>query len=206
MNISTAFQLLFTWLPVLLYLGSPSRSTIEADTAHWIAIIKPARQCRPAWSSVAWLIFRRLEFRSLLYYRLRLKANLATLVLIKICEWTLPPLESLIIYTPDIGPGLFIQHGLATIIAASRIGSHCSINQQVTIGYSGPDSCPTIGNNVKITAGAKVIGAVTIGDNVVVGANAVVVKDVPANCTVVGVPAYIIRRDGKSVREELSDQ
>lgn len=60
-----------------------------------------------------------------------------------------------------------------------------------------------IGNNVKVHAGAKVIGGITIGDNVVIGANAVVVKDVPSNCTVVGIPAYIIRKDGLSVKKPL---
>ncbi|MDR2010191.1 MAG: serine O-acetyltransferase [Bacteroidales bacterium] len=62
---------------------------------------------------------------------------------------------------------------------------------------------PTIGNNVKIYAGAKLIGGIKVGDNVKIGANAVVVKDVPDNCTVVGVPAYIVRRDGVSIKENL---
>jgi serine O-acetyltransferase len=60
-----------------------------------------------------------------------------------------------------------------------------------------------IGDNVRIGAGAKVLGGITLGDNVSVGANAVVVKDVPPNCVVVGVPAYIVKRDGKRVRESL---
>ncbi|MBA3942960.1 MAG: hypothetical protein H0X37_00190 [Herpetosiphonaceae bacterium] len=111
-------------------------------------------------------------------------------------------MESLYIPTSTIGPGLFIQHGFSTIIAAKSIGENCWINQQVTIGYS-RDECPTIGNNVVITAGAKVLGNISIGDNTVIGANAVVVKNVPPNCTVVGVPAYIIKRDGKKTKEEL---
>jgi serine acetyltransferase len=62
---------------------------------------------------------------------------------------------------------------------------------------------PVIGSNVAIYAGAKVLGNITIGDNVNIGANAVVVKDVPDNCTVVSVPAYIVKRNGIKVREEL---
>jgi serine O-acetyltransferase len=60
-----------------------------------------------------------------------------------------------------------------------------------------------LGDNVRIMAGAKVIGNITIGNNSTVGANAVVVKDVPPNCTVVGVPAYIVRRDGVRTHEKL---
>ncbi len=73
----------------------------------------------------------------------------------------------------------------------------------MTIGYSDDVSRPTIGDNVIITAGAKVIGGVKIGDNVTVGANAVVLKDVPNNCVVVGVPARIVKKDGVRVDQQL---
>jgi serine O-acetyltransferase len=112
-------------------------------------------------------------------------------------------MPNLLIYTREIGPGLFIQHGFATIISAEKIGRNCWINQQVTIGFSNDTDCPTIGDNVIIYAGAKIIGKVKIGDNSIVGANAVVVRDVPENCTVVGVPAYIVRRNGVKVKEPL---
>jgi serine O-acetyltransferase len=113
------------------------------------------------------------------------------------------PMNTLFINTKDIGPGLFIQHGFSTIIAAKSIGKNCWINQQVTIGYSNTTDCPIIGDNVTINAGAKVIGKVFIRNNSRVGANAVVVKDVPENCTVVGVPAYIVRRNGIKTKEAL---
>jgi len=71
------------------------------------------------------------------------------------------------------------------------------------MGYADVDDRPTVGNNVSVGAGAKIFGSITIGDNVIIGANAVVIKDVPANCTVVGVPARIIRRNGKRVDGEL---
>lgn len=136
------------------------------------------------------------EFRNLFYNRTGFKGA--------ILSFLCPPMNSLFITTKDIGPGLYIQHGFATIISARKIGSNCWINQQVTIGWAkNVERPPTIGNNVIINAGAKVIGDVTIGDNSTVGANAVVVKDVPPNCTVVGVPAYIVRRDGVRTREEL---
>ncbi len=135
------------------------------------------------------------EFRNLFYKRV----GFWKVLLNVIC----PKLSSLYIYADNIGPGLFIQHGFATIIAAKSIGANCWINQQVTIGYSNDTDMPTLGNGVTINAGAKVIGNVTIGDNSTVGANAVVVKNVPANCTVVGVPASIVKRDGVRVNEKL---
>jgi serine O-acetyltransferase len=112
-------------------------------------------------------------------------------------------MPTLYIHTKDIGPGLFIQHGFATIISAEKIGRNCWINQQVTIGYLNDTDTPTLGNNVTIHAEAKILGNVRVGDNSRVGANAVVVKDVPESCTVVGVPAYVVRRNGVKVKEPL---
>ncbi|NVO86098.1 serine O-acetyltransferase [Hymenobacter terrestris] len=108
-------------------------------------------------------------------------------------------METLYLSTPNIGPGLFIQHGFATIIAAKSIGRDCWINQQVTIGFSNDIDCPIIEDNVKIFAGAKIIGKVIIGSNSIIGANTVIVKNIPKNCTVVGSPAYIIKVDGVRV-------
>lgn len=127
------------------------------------------------------------EFRNIFYYRVRAARALKFLA---------PGESTLFINTKIIGPGLYIQHGFATIIAAKSIGANCWINQQVTIGFSDSNSAPVIEDNVTINAGAKVIGGVLVGANSRIGANAVVVKDVPPNCTVVGVPARIVRRDG----------
>lgn len=100
-----------------------------------------------------------------------------------------------------------IVHGFSTIILAKSIGSNCLIAQQVTIGMSfktaDPKDCPTIEDNVAIMAGAILFGEITIGSGSTVGANAVVNKDVPKNCTVVGNPAYIVRRDGLPTKESL---
>lgn len=74
----------------------------------------------------------------------------------------------------------------------------------MTIGYkNGSDGLPVIGNNVFIGAGSKILGPVVIGDNVTIGANAIVIKNVPANCTVAGVPARIVKRNGVRVDEPL---
>ncbi len=135
------------------------------------------------------------EFRNQFYHR----SGWYKFLLRPLCS----PMSNLYICTNDIGKGLFIEHGFSTIIAAKSIGANCWINQQVTIGYSNKSDCPEIGDNVVINAGAKVIGGITIGSNSKIGANAVVVKNVPKNCTVVGVPAYIIRRNGVKCKEEL---
>lgn len=96
--------------------------------------------------------------------------------------------------TAEIGGGLIVQHGYATIIAPRKIGKNCWVNQGVTIGYTNDDDCPTLGDNVTVYSGAKILGNVHIGNNVVVGANAVVVKDIEDNCVVGGVPAKVIKK------------
>jgi serine O-acetyltransferase len=112
-------------------------------------------------------------------------------------------MNTLFIYTQTIGGGLFIQHGFSTIISAKSIGQNCWINQQVTIGFTNSADAPTIADNVYVAAGAKVFGDISIGSNVIIGANAVVFKNVPPNCTVVGVPAYIVKCDGKKIKKAL---
>lgn len=124
------------------------------------------------------------EFRNICYYRMGKMQYLL--------RWLCSPLDSLYIYTKDIGGGLLIQHGFATIINAERIGDNCKIFQQITVGYNG-DKRPVIGDNVEICCGAKVIGDVHIGNNAIIGAQALVVRNVPENAVVGGVPAKVIK-------------
>ena len=97
------------------------------------------------------------------------------------------------INTANIGKELFIQHGFSTIISAKTIGDNCTICQQVTIGYTSDGKSPIIGNNVKICAGAIVVGGVHIGDNSIVGAGAIVVDDVPENSVVCSPKARVVK-------------
>lgn len=120
-----------------------------------------------------------------------------------ITNWLCPKMSTLFIYTKDIGPGLFIQHGFSTIISPKSIGKDCWIDQQVTIRYSNKMESPVLLDNVTINAGAKIIGDIKMGKNSVGGANAIVVKDVPDYCIVVGVPAYIIKKSGQKVKIEF---
>lgn len=102
-----------------------------------------------------------------------------------------------------IGKGLFIDHGMGVVIGETAvIGDNVLLYQGVTLGGTGLEQGkrhPTVGNNVVIGGGAKVLGNITIGDNSYIGANAVVIKDVPANSTVVGVPGRITKQEGKKI-------
>ncbi|MFH0739258.1 MAG: serine O-acetyltransferase [Candidatus Omnitrophota bacterium] len=106
-----------------------------------------------------------------------------------------------------IGERFFIDHGMGVVIGETAIvGDDVLIYQGVTLGGAGLEKGkrhPTIGNNVVIGTGAKVLGNITVGDNSYVGANAVVIKDVPPNATVVGVPARITKQDGKKIDTNL---
>lgn len=107
----------------------------------------------------------------------------------------------------NIGKGLILHHPFSTIILCRGIGENCMIWQNVTIGRSQIENTlnctPLIGNNVKICAGATLVGPITVGDNVTIAAGAVVVKNVPSNCLVGGNPARILKRNGIKTNESL---
>jgi serine O-acetyltransferase len=177
------------YAPLLVGLAlSRARPVVTADTDRWVTIVDPGP--RP---HVLALLARYPEFRTLFYYRLRRGGPAgAAFATVARLLWRGEP--TLHLASSEIGPGLFIQHGFATIVAAARVGANCWINQQVTIGFDRPDARPVIGDDVAVHAGAKVLGAITVGDGARIGANAVVIADVPPGCTAVGVPARILPR------------
>jgi serine O-acetyltransferase len=105
-----------------------------------------------------------------------------------------------------IGEGLFIDHGAGVVIGeTAEVGNDVTIYQGVTLGGTGKEKGkrhPTIGNNVVISTGAKVLGSFKVGDNVRIGAGSVVLKEVPSNCTVVGVPGRIVVKDGVNLNKD----
>lgn len=113
----------------------------------------------------------------------------------------------------QIGDGLFIDHGTGVVIGeTAEIGNNVTIYQGVTLGGTGKQKGkrhPTVGNNVVVSTGAKVLGNITIGDNARIGAGSVVLRDVPPNTTVVGIPGKIVIREGINIAdrdvEELID-
>jgi serine O-acetyltransferase len=107
-----------------------------------------------------------------------------------------------------IGRNLFIDHGMGVVIGETAVvGDNVLLYQGVTLGGTGKESGkrhPTVGNNVVVGGGAKILGNITIGDNSYIGANAVVIKNVPANSTVVGIPGRITKQEGRKMDMDLS--
>ncbi len=109
-----------------------------------------------------------------------------------------------------IGKNLFIDHGSGVVIGeTAEIGDNCTIYQNVTLGGTGKETGkrhPTLGNNVMVGAGARVLGPFKVGDNCKIAANAVVLTEVPPNCTAVGVPARVVKCNGVRVNGSDLDQ
>jgi serine O-acetyltransferase len=180
-----------------LMLLSSSRNIVYADLDRWGLIYRygqPRRMTERLWlfaNLMTWFP----QYRNVFYLRVGLPGKIFSVL----CR----PLQSLDLGQTNIGPGFFVMHGNDTYVAAVKIGKNCWINQQVVVGYGEAfellgvypkleNDTPSIGDNVTIYAGAKVLGRVTIGDNAKIGANSVVLQDVPANSTVMGVPAKVI--------------
>ena len=178
-------------IPLLaLLLFTDQGPIIKLDAERWIDTLCPALR---RMADLLYLLARYPEYRSLFYFRL-LRGSLWSAAVALIARIIFRPCQTLYLTSREIGPGFFIQHGYATAVSAHRIGKNCSINQCAAIGWTERTRSPILGDNVSIKNGAKVLGPITIGDNVIVGANAVVVKNVPPNCIVAGVPARIVRR------------
>lgn len=106
-----------------------------------------------------------------------------------------------------IGKGVFIDHGSGVVIGETAVvGNNCTLYQGVTLGGTGKDTGkrhPTLGDNVMVGAGAKVLGPFEVGSNTKIAANAVVLAPLPENSTAVGIPARIVRKDGKKITKEI---
>ena len=154
--------------------------------------------------SLAWqdpLFFRILVLR---HYQWSKRKGCPNLPLMKIANFRLKAYVE--INTLAIGPGLRIYHGDGIVIASGAVvGRGLTLEHQVTIGnrigHEGDLGCPTIGDDVFIGVGAKVLGDIRIGNNVRIGANAVVLHDIPDNATVVGIPGKVVRIKGMAVEE-----
>ena len=167
---------------LLIYAIHPNRNIIQYEIDRWLNINKKNYNRAVG---LIYLLQTYPEYRNLFYYRIG--------GIRRLFSFLCPPMSTLYLRAEKIGKGLFIQHGFASTIGAKSMGEDCWVNQQITIGYKKYEDAPVIGNNVTVYAGAIILGSITIGDNATVGANAVVVKDVPPNATVVGVPAYEIK-------------
>lgn len=176
---------------------SSNRNMVYADLDKWGHVYRfgPPRNLRERILLFVRLMTWKSEYRNVFYLRAGIPGKLLSIF----CR----PKSSLDLGTTCIGPGLFIMHGDSTFVAANKVGENCWINQHVVIGYGvafelngifpqRETDTPSIGNNVTIYAGAKILGKVKVGDNVTIGANSVVINDVPSNVTVMGVPAKVV--------------
>ena len=191
----TRIMLLLNWLRTLpvyfCFLHSRQRRLIEMDLEVWA----PWNQITDfgTMTQLNWLLSCKLEFRNLLLHRFRNpQSSLRGHLHYYISRMLWKPLDSLYLETQNIGGGLYIQHGFSTIVDAQSIGEYCWINQQVTIGYT-KTGHPTLEDHVTVNCGAKVLGGITMHRNSTAGAGTVVVKDVPENAIVGGVPAKVIK-------------
>ncbi len=178
-----------TFFVYLCVLCSRQKSLIKMDIKRWREVDGIDMNF---FELLNWYLTYKKEFRNLIQHRFKHPAYTPMcLVHYFIARILWKPMESLYIYTKDIGGGLYIQHGFATIISAQKIGENCRIYQQVTIGYKGASS-PVLEDNVSVTCGAKVLGDITMHTGSLAASGSVVVKDVPENAIVAGVPAKII--------------
>ncbi len=191
MTLKRCVRLLFKYIaairfiPIILFffIFNKKKNLIE-ERNRWYDVIFPNRRKN---LSLFVDLLNLSEYRSVLYFRF---GGWSVFI-----RWCAKGQYALYFDSFNIDTGLVIQHGHSTRINAKLIGANCQIWHNVTIGTNKSHSgnLPTIGNNVKICAGAIVIGNISIGDNVTIGAGCVVVKSIPANSVVVGNPARIIR-------------
>ena len=196
--IKLCFYWIFTWPHIICYLLTcqEQKKRLKKDIERALELRRKTVSKCFIWTLYNWIVAAKSN-RDIFYMRIG--------QLSKLLKWYLPGELLCGIYSTKrnfIGGGLIIQHGWSMVLDAASVGENLWINQGVTVGYKG-NGHPTIGNNVRIGTNAVVLGEITIGDNVNIGAGAVVVKDVPSNTTVVSPHAYICKRDGKRVHEEL---
>lgn len=173
----------------------------KKDARRWVVPqdIAPPEAITPV--VLAKLLFRNIPLRAMFFYRLGEWAHKKGIPM-------LPGMAYRFNYKRygleisnynNVAGGLYIAHVAGTVLMPESIGENCSVVAGVTVGLRNNNTFPRIGNNVFIGAGARILGGISVGDNAIIGANAVVIKDVPANATVVGVPAKIIKIGSEKV-------
>lgn len=171
------------------------------DAARWVTPGKIAPVAELNFGIIVRLLYRYMALRAMAWYRFGCWCKHKHLP--GMTGWVQRRIYRLyglqIMVGAEIGGGLYLAHPSGMVVVPRRIGKNVSIIAAVTIGMRNEWAFPTIGDNVFIGAGARILGDVTIGDNAVIGANAVVVGDIPAGATAVGVPAKVIKQRGVRV-------
>ena len=200
---------MFCFLTILLILLSIIWIKIVILSVLFYSDIKAAQKRDPAAKSFLEVILLYPGLHALICYRIgHLFYKMRLFLLARLLSQMARFFTGIEIHPgAQIGKRFFIDHGLGVVIGeTSVIGDDVLLYQGSTLGGTGivqGKRHPTIGNNVVVGAGAKVLGNIVVGDNSYIGANAVVIKDVPPNSTVVGVPGRITKQDGKKIDVSL---
>lgn len=167
----------------------------KQDALRWVVPGEIAEPTVLTWAVLVKLLFRHPALRATAWYRLACwgKANRIPFMVGTIHRWLFFRFGLEI--AGDIEGGLYLAHPVGTVINVSHMGQNCSIIAAVTIGMRNKWAFPVIGDDVFIGAGARILGAIIIGDGAKIGANAVVLQDIPAHATAVGVPARVIKSE-----------
>ncbi len=168
--------------------------------ADWRAVFHNDPAARNAWEVLTYAGLHAITWHRMAHFLWRHKLKFAARLVSQINRF----ITGIEIHPgATIAKGFFIDHGMGVVIGeTAEVGENCLLYHGVTLGgvtLEKKKRHPTLGSNVVVGAGAKVLGDITLGDNVQVGANAVVVKDVPANCVVVGIPGRVVMQDGVRV-------
>jgi serine O-acetyltransferase len=179
---------------------------LRQDAARWVVPSQLADPSSLSWRLILVLLYRHQSLRAIAFYRL------ADVFRQRRIPGAASAIQRMILrrYGLEIGGriagGLYIAHPVGTVISVDRMGANCSVISGVTIGMRNEWAFPTIGDDVFIGTGARVLGAITVGDGAKVGANSVVINDVAAGVTVVGAPAKPIAgpsNGGPSARKQF---
>ncbi|NTU77945.1 MAG: serine acetyltransferase [Chloroflexales bacterium] len=165
----------------------------KQDARRWIKLGQVNEEAEVSVGMLLKLYYRHMPVRAMAWFRLGswLKAKRAPFFPGYIQRRIYRRYGLEILIGADIGGGLYIAHPVGTVVSPRRIGRNCSIIAAVTIGMRNEWEFPVIGDDVFIGAGARVLGGIKLGDGAVIGANAVVITDVPAGATAVGIPARV---------------
>jgi serine O-acetyltransferase len=167
----------------------------KQDVQRWVIPQQIADPSKVTFPRTMRLLFRHMPLQAMLWFRLGTWCRNKGIRLIPgFTQWILYLIYGLEIRVgTDIGGGFYIAHPIGTVIVAKSIGRNCTVVSSVTMGMRNEWAFPEIGDNVFVGAGARILGGIKIGDGASIGANAVVLEDVPANATAVGIPAKVIK-------------
>lgn len=183
---------------------SPQRNLFIEDLEHWNRIFSGGESPLTVWRAIN-LVWSHQPLQATAIFRLAQGLQDSGIPLLPGLLRRLNIMVNGLDIVPGIpvGGGLYMPHTVGTVVMATRVGRGVTLVSNVTIGMRNSVAFPTIGDNVYVGAGARVLGGITVGDSAVIGANAVVMSDVPTGALAVGVPARIISKRDAGAPEHV---